>query len=83
MSVWRRPSFYLASVPIAGMLLADVVHQAMGCGYKCTGPVSGPIDRAALFALYLFGYGISFFMGLAAVVFVGEVLYRRWRRRAA
>jgi hypothetical protein len=55
----------------------------MGCGYECTGNVSGPVDRAALFVMYLFGYGLVLFWALAAVSFIGEVLYAKWRRGKA
>ena len=60
MKIWERLSFYIAILPLAGMAIAYAVHEAMGCGYECTGHISGPIDSVALGAMYLFGYGSPF-----------------------
>ena len=81
MKVLRRPSFYFFVVPFLGIAVGLLLHEAMGCGYECTGRFSGPLDRAALFAAYLFGYGLPLFMGLAAFVFLLEVVYFRLRAR--
>lgn len=83
MRYWKRPSIYLAAVPVIGIAVGALAHWALHCGYECTGTLSGPVDRAALFMLYLFGYGLWFFWGVAAVVLVVELLYQRWRARAA
>jgi hypothetical protein len=83
MRLWKRPSIYLAALPVLGIAAGAFAHWVMGCGYECAGPMSGPIDRVALFLLYLFGYGIWVFWGIAAVTLLAEALYQRWRARAA
>ncbi len=81
MRLLKRPSFYFACLPIAAMMLGELLHTAMGCGYECSGPISGPVDRVALGALYLFGYGFPLFMGLAALVLFIELIYVHWKKR--
>jgi predicted ferric reductase len=53
----------------------------MGCGYECTGSITGPIDRVTLAATYLFGYGLWLFWGLALVSLIVEITYEKWRKR--
>ena len=73
MRIWRRPSFYFLVIPFLGIAAGSLLHEVMGCGYECTGPITGPIDRVALFFAYLFGYGLPMFMALTAIVFAGEL----------
>jgi hypothetical protein len=80
MPIWKRPSFYLAVVPLLAILIATILHSAMGCGYECEGAVSGPIDRVALFLLYLFGYGLWLFLGFALAVFLIELAFQKRRK---
>ena len=75
MKIWRRPSFYFLVIPFLGIAAGSLLHEVMGCGYECTGPITGPVDRVALFFAYLFGYGLPMFMGLAAIVFASELAY--------
>ncbi len=83
MRIWKRPSLYLAVVPVVGMIAADLLHRAMGCGYECSGPISGPVDRWALSVVYLFGYGIILFWGAAVVSFVIEQIVKKHRNKTA
>jgi hypothetical protein len=81
MRIWRRPSFYFLVVPFIGIAVGTLAHEAMGCGRECTGPLSGPVDKVALFVAYLFGYGLPIFMALAATVYACELAYFRMLRR--
>ena len=83
MRIWRRPSFYFLVIPFLGVAAGSLLHEVMGCGYECTGPISGPVDKAALFVAYLFGYGLPMFMALAVAIFAGELAYLWLLRRAA
>ena len=75
MKLLRRPSFYFFVVPFLGIAAGSLLHEAMGCEYECTGSISGPLDRVAMFVAYLFGYGLPLFLCLAAFVLALELAY--------